>query len=48
MKRIIACRCYWHFQGTSRDNEPPGIEIELLEKIAKKKTMKLVFDQYAN
>ena len=43
MKRIIACAdaWYWPFSRTSRDNEPPGIEIELLEKIAKKKNYEI-------
>ncbi len=38
MKRILACAdgWYWPFSRTSRKNEPPGMEIELLQAIAKK------------
>jgi ABC-type amino acid transport substrate-binding protein len=38
MKRILACAdgWYWPFSRTARRNEPPGMEIELLQAIAKK------------
>lgn len=38
MGRIIACAdgWFWPFSRTARNNEPPGIEIELLQTIAKK------------
>jgi ABC-type amino acid transport substrate-binding protein len=36
MKTIIACAdgWFWPFSRTARNNEPPGLEIELLNKIA--------------
>jgi polar amino acid transport system substrate-binding protein len=38
MGRILACAdaWFWPFSRTSRKNEPPGLEIELLQAIAKK------------
>ena len=38
MNRILACAdgWYWPFSRTARRNEPPGMEIELLQIIAKK------------
>jgi ABC-type amino acid transport substrate-binding protein len=38
MKRILACAdgWFWPFSRTARKNEPPGLEIELLQTIAKK------------
>ena len=38
MKRILACAdgWYWPFSRTARRNEPAGLEIELLQNIAKK------------
>jgi polar amino acid transport system substrate-binding protein len=38
MGRILACAdgWFWPFSRTARKNEPPGIEIELLQAIAKK------------
>jgi ABC-type amino acid transport substrate-binding protein len=38
MGRILACAdaWFWPFSRTARNNEPPGLEIELLQTIAKK------------
>ncbi len=38
MGRILACAdgWFWPFSRTARKNEPPGVEIELLQAIAKK------------
>jgi polar amino acid transport system substrate-binding protein len=38
MGRILACAdaWFWPFSRTARNNEPPGLEIELLQAIAKK------------
>lgn len=39
MGRILACAdaWFWPFSRTARNNEPPGLEIELLQTIAKKR-----------
>jgi ABC-type amino acid transport substrate-binding protein len=38
MKRILACAdgWFWPFSRTAHNNEPPGLEIELLQAIAKR------------
>src|SRR6185436_1382403 len=38
MKRILACAdaWFWPFSRTAHNNEPPGMEIEVLQAIAKK------------
>ena len=38
MKTIIACAdgWFWPFSRTARNNEPPGLEVEILDAIAKK------------
>ena len=38
MKRILACAdgWFWPFSRTARKNEPPGLEVEILQTIAKK------------